>query len=111
MEDPIFDGKCHALSKYFGYIAKRFHGAFGEKLEDHDIEEHLIEFCEYLFKNDKNKVISYLMQIFTDQVKKGKTDENYSLILRPPWVISCLAQEGTLALKFKRAEGDGLDDT
>ncbi|CAB4132286.1 hypothetical protein UFOVP256_15 [uncultured Caudovirales phage] len=109
MDDTIFDGEAHALSKDYGYIAKRIHEVADESKLSEYVDEQLVKFCDYLYENDKEKVCSYLMGIFKSQVFHGSTDENFQLIFRPPHMVSCLAQFATLALKFKRAEKDNLE--
>jgi hypothetical protein len=106
--DPIFDGECHALSKKYGYVAKKLLGESAQKLDMDDIEELLLQYAEYLYENDKERVIEYLLSIFRTQVRHQSTDENYQVIYRPSWIISALSQFGTLCLKFERAEKDNL---
>lgn len=106
--DPIFDGKCHALSKKYGYVAKKLLRESDQKIDMHDIEELLLQYAEYLYENDKKRVIEYLLRIFRTQVKHQSTDDNYQVIYRPYWIASFLAQFSTLSLKFERAEKDNL---
>lgn len=109
MDDTIFDGESHALSKDYGYIAKRIHLVANEYKLSEYVDEQLVKYCDYLYANDKEKVCSYLMSIFKSQVFQGSTDGNFQLIFRPPNMISCLAEFATLTLKFKRAEKDNLE--
>ena len=110
MRDVIFDGEPHALSKDYGYIANIIHGEVDtSKLSEYSYEQ-LIKYCEYIYLNDKENVIGYLISMFKDKVFIGSTDKNLQLIFRPPHMASCLAQFATLALKFKRAEEDNLGE-
>lgn len=108
MDDTIFDGEAHALSKDYGYIANRIHEISDESKLSEYVNEQLVKYCDYLYANDKEKVCSYLIDIFKYQVYHGSTDE-LQLIFRPPHMVSCLSQFATLALKFKRAEKDNLE--
>lgn len=106
--NPIFDGECHSFSKKGGYIAKKLIEDFVQNLDMNDVEELIIKYAEYLYENDKERVIQYLLKIFTTQVRHHITDENYQVIYRPAWIVSCLSQPGTLCLKFERAKKDNL---
>ncbi len=110
MIDPIFDEEVHVLSKEYGYIAKKIHEPKPENTLHELIDIQLLKFCEYLYLNDKEKVIDYLMQIFRLQVFHCSTDENFQIIYRPPYMASCLQQYATLCLKFKRSEKDNLEN-
>lgn len=116
MEYPNFDGECHAVpgSKEFGYIAARVDAVADthENLKhlQTKVEEQLKKYSEYLVNQYKEKAIDILTDVFRAQVRCGCTPEDYQLIHRPPWVVSAIAQYGTLVLKFKRSEKDILDD-
>jgi hypothetical protein len=110
MDDTIFDGEAHALSKDYGYIAKRIYEVMDESSLSEYVDEQLLKYCDYLYTNDKENVIKYLFQVFKEQVFYCSTDENYKLIFRPPHMVSALSQFATLALKFKRAEKDNLEN-
>jgi len=117
MEDYIFDGEAHALSKDYGYIAKIIHEEAFENTLTEYVNEQLVKYCDYIYANDKEKVIKYLFEVFKGQVVSGSTDENFKLIYRPPHIVSSMAQHmvsslaefSTLAWKFKRAEKDNLE--
>lgn len=109
MEDTIFDGEAHVLSEKFGYIADKVREIENISGLQEIIDEQLETYAEYLFENDKERVIEYLLSIFRMQVMRQCSDDHYQVIYRPPHMVSCLAQYGTLCLKFQRAENDNLD--
>ncbi len=106
MDDVILDGKCHAISKSYGVFGK-YIPKLTFDLEDAD--DLLNKYAEYLYKNDKQKVIDYLLSIFRKQVAQMTTDDNFQIIFKPPYITSISAQNGTLCLKFIRSENDDLD--
>ncbi len=112
MNDTIFDGECHAISDDYGYIAARV--IPGEnccdelKLLQKATDKQLAKYAEYLVNQDKEKAIDLLTDLFRSQVMTRCTPEDYQLIHRPPWIVSALAQYGTLVLKFKRSKKDNL---
>lgn len=106
--NPKYDGECHPISKEFAYIAKRIEFREYETLDFQDIHEQLLKYAEYLYDNDKKKILAYLMDKFNRQVRNFCTDESYQMIFKPSWLVSCLDQYGVLILKFKRAENDNL---
>lgn len=108
IEEIVFDGEVHALSKDYAYISKRVYETECQKNLMEHVNEHLIKYCEYLYLNDKDKVINYLMSIFSKQVYNFCTDKNYKVIFTPPYLSSCLAQFATLSLKFERVKNDNL---
>lgn len=109
MEDIICDGEVHAISQDYGYICNRiFEKLDKETLSDY-VNQQLIKFIDYLYINDKEKIVDYLINIFNYQVIHNIKDENYDVIFRPEIMSNSLAQFSTLALKFKRAENDNLE--
>ena len=110
MNDTIFDGKAHVLGEKYGYIAEIIHENLHHSNIHQYVEKLLEEYCNYLYENDKEIVIKYLIEVLMSQVFQFNTPEHYQVIFRPPHVISCLAQYATLCLKFKRAEKDNLVD-
>lgn len=112
MNVTIFDGECHAISDEYGYIAARV--IPGETCCDEvkslqkETDKQLAKYAEYLVTQDKEKAIELLTDLFRGQVIGGYTPEDYQLIHRPPWIVSALAQYGTLVLKFKRSKKDNL---
>ena len=116
MENPIFDGECHAVpdSKEYGYIAARIDSLsqFNDELKQlqRNVDMQLRKYSEYLVNHDKEKSIELLTDIFRSQVICGYTPEDYKIIHRPPWIVSALAQYGTLVIKFKRSKKDNLDE-
>ncbi len=106
MEEIIFDGETHVLNENFGYIALKLDE--DEKLSDY-VNKELIKYANYLYENDKDKVMEFIMEKLCSQVFIGSTPEDYQLIFRPSYLIGVLAQFSTLCLKFKRAEIDNLE--
>lgn len=110
MDEVIFDGEAHALSEKYGYIADLVDQLENVSELQGMIDEQLKVYANYLLENDKDRVIEYLTSILRMQVMRQCTDENYQVIYRPPHMVSCLSQHGTLCLKFQRAEKDNLDN-
>lgn len=109
MHDAIFDGKCHVISEEYGYIAKKVEEDSLTNINFTNQSEELIrEYAEYLFKNNKEKVIEYILHNLRSQIYAFKTEDNFQIIYRPPWITSCLAQCGTFVLRFKRSKNDKL---
>lgn len=109
MEDTIFDGEPHPLSEKYGYIAHRIHGNLEESNLCQYVEKSLEKYCNYLYENDKERVLKYLMEVLMFQVFQSNTPEHYQVIFRPPYMVSALAQYATLCLKFERAKKDTLE--
>lgn len=113
MHDEILDGKPHVLSDRYGYIGHKIYVittdecSTSKKISE-KIDEQLEIYAEYLFENDKETTVRYLMSVLTDQVYHSSIDKNYRLIYRPPHAVSCLSQYGTLCLEFERAKKDNL---
>lgn len=92
----IFDGEIHPLSKDYAYIIQ-----FVDQItiDENDLSLTLIrdmffkKYQEYLSKNNENL-----------------KEENFSFIYRPSTTFEMVSQKGTIALKFKRFENDGLDN-
>lgn len=114
MNDTIFDGECHPISPEYGYIASLVipKETCCDELKElqAQTEKHLTKYAEYLVNQNKEKAIDLLTDLFRSQVMCGCTPEDYQLIHRPPWIVSALAQYGTLVLKFKRSKKDNLDE-
>jgi len=110
MEYPNFDGECHAIpgSKDYGYVAHRV-GVEIKEVQD-KIELEIGKYAEYLYAHDKEEVLRILTDVMRAQVMHGYTLDNYQIIHRPPWIVSALAQYGTIVLKFKRSKKDNLDE-
>lgn len=108
MEDYIFDGEPHALNKELAYILKKIH----PERKDFDLKEECMsiyrKYAEYLYANDKDEVIEYLMKVFNHHLTFEEDVPGTSMVMRPPHMVSVLAQYGSLALKFKRVSEDTL---
>lgn len=109
MEDTLFDGEPHVLSEKYGYIANRIHENIEQSNLHHYVEKSLDKYANYLYENDKEKVIKYLMEVLMFQVFQSSTPEDYQVIFRPPYMVSALAQYATLCLKFERSKKDNLE--
>jgi hypothetical protein len=111
MENYIFDGKPHILDRKYGYITKKIipmdlridRSSFMD-----EVDSLLENYVEYLYENDKDKVIRYLMEVLRQQSYNFHTDECYQLIYHPPHLSGCLGQHAILSLKFTRADNDNL---
>lgn len=107
----IFDGEPHILSESYGYIANKVHDKDCCSDVHKHIEKQIRKYCEYLYENNKEKTIDYLMQVLMRQVDCCSTDEDFKIIFRPAYLSGCLSLYGTVAIKFKRAENDNLKDS
>jgi hypothetical protein len=109
MEDYIDDGKPHILSDKWGYILNYIEVDNPDKTSQLSlIQENFVrEYCIYLMENDPERVISILIEKFMPD-QSGLTCEDLCFVMREPWVISCLDQKSSIALKFKRISDDNL---
>jgi hypothetical protein len=106
MNDYMFDGKPHVLDKNTGYISVKFEETLSF-FEVDCIKTNLIkEYIKYLIKYDPDKCIEILLPNFLYNFH----DKDFSLVHKPAWITSMLAQNATLSIKFKRAQKDGLDE-
>ena len=109
----IVDGEIHPLSKDFAYILTYVEEL---KMDANDptfsklIEEYACKYAEYIYRNEKEKTIKMIRENILRNFMSFNTPEDYQLIYRSPQQIKELAIRGTLALKFKRAEKDNLDN-
>ncbi len=104
----IFDGEIHALSDQWAYMAFKAYEDEGI-FECHKIIDGYLEnYANYLYENDKDKVISYLMETLRSQVASQCTDSNYQVIFRPAYKVNGLKQDWEVALKFRRSREDKL---
>jgi len=105
MNDYIFNGKPHILSKDFGYISTLIDESKSTTfLEIKMIEmEMLKEYAKYLVENDKEKCLKIICQHLSFE-----TNTDYTLIHRPS-CYSCLHEFGCLSIKFKRLPNDNLE--
>ncbi len=108
MENVKFDGECHPIENCedLGYIANLVNEEISEFYEV--IDKELQKYAEYLVLNDKEKSIKILTDVMRIQVLTGATPEDYQVIHRPSWMVNCLAQQGSVCLKFKRVKNDNL---
>jgi len=109
MDNYILDGEPHALDKKTAYILQKIEDTSRENVHEMTVS-FLRKYAEYLYQNDKEKVMEYLMKIFENMLDFDKTPKGTSLIYRPPHIASSLSQYGTLAFKFVRAKEDTLVD-
>ncbi len=112
-----FDGKIHAISKDYAAILKKTHVDVQLTIMDglsslsELVKDYSHQYAEYLYEFNKEKVIKILEEKISELGINGCTfDEDYSFIYRPPHSIDPISQYGSIALKFKRAEKDNLDD-
>ncbi len=109
MHETIFDGEAHLLSDQYGYIAIKVDESVQLDSFIDIAAPQVRKYCEYLYENDREKVIEYLMKIFTQQIHCGNCNEDFQIIFRPACVVGDLNKYGTLAIKFKRSENDNLE--
>ncbi len=64
------------------------------------------KYALYLYENDKEKAVLYIKE----KLIKNPPEDLMS-IFRPKWENSSGSQNSSFALKFKRSENDGLDET
>ncbi len=108
------DGELHPLSHDQGYALRYIH--YGNSCES-DLDEVLKiqqdftkKYVNYIIENDMDKVRVILERHFAPNVITGHTSEDLMFILRPPWIISCLAQKASFVMKFKRVPNDSLKE-
>lgn len=105
----IFDGNIHALNEKLAYIIE----VLPNDLKPHEVKEKHIEmmqkYAHYLYENDKDSVIEWLMKIFESNISIGAPIERVTSIYRPASMNDALAQNATMAIKFTRAEKDNLN--
>lgn len=112
MEETIADGQIHPLSDKYAYILRFFpeNPIIAENLSQ--IAQLQLEFtskyAQYLLNFDHQTVLRILIQHLLPSCM-GETGENHQFIYRPAHMISMLAQNSSLALKFRRADQDNLD--
>jgi hypothetical protein len=109
----IDDGEIHALSDNYAYILKYISCEKSkDEFDEFDksnpiIQDNIIDFykkyIDYLIEFDKEKIVDHLINYFCFNSSEIK------FIFRPPWVVSCLSQKCSLALKFKRVKKDNLE--
>jgi hypothetical protein len=107
MDDTNFDGECHALTEKHGYIAKRISCQTDATSGRKCIDELFKKYAEYLYENDREKTINYLISLLKGEIRADLGDD-FQLIHQPFWLICSLAQYGTLGMKFKRSKHDNL---
>jgi hypothetical protein len=107
MDDYIYDGEPHALDKDFAYMLKRVEDTSRENVHEITLS-FLNKYAEYLYQNDKETVIEYLMNAFQGMLAFDKMPPETSLTYRPPHLVSAIAQFGTIAFKFPRSNEDTL---
>lgn len=79
-----FDGKLHALYDKYGYA---------------------------ILKYEKEEEIAHLTFKLAEEYSvysKGQENPDVEIIIKPPCFASLFQQFGTVGIKFKRYEGDGL---
>ncbi len=111
MENPIFDGEIHILSKEYGYISK--------EIEINSLEAESTALCElqssflkkyaqYIYDFEKEKALDIIFNKLIDSIF---SNEDFMFIYRPPHIASILSQNSIFSLKFKRSKNDNLDRT
>ncbi len=111
MEEPIFDGKVHKLDDKFGYIAHRVFEEMTPLALRLYTEKALLEYAKYLYENDRDTTISFLMDMLErEALDKNTHDEYYTIIYRPAHLGSCLSTYSTVCLKFNRSKDDNIDN-
>ncbi len=111
MNNYIADGNIHPLSDELAYCLKIFNDIEFSNTDFFlsQISYDMIrKYAEYLYDFDKEKVIACLIETFSPNLH-GYTHEDVQLIYRPP-MNDYLHQKSSLALKFKRAKNDNLDE-
>lgn len=101
----IFDGKPHVLNENFGYITKRFQEDKEFLQVQSEINEMLKEYAIYLMENKCPDMLELIMKhlLFS-------SSNNFSYIYRPAYLVSCLAQNAIMSIKFKRLQDDNLNE-
>ncbi len=112
MQETIADGQIHALSEKYAYILRFFpeNPLMAENLSQisHLQLEFISKYAQYLLNFDQQTVLRILIKHLLSS-PLGQTDENHQFIYRPAHMISILAQNSSLALKFRRVDQDNLD--
>lgn len=107
------DGEIHALSNDWAYLIKKIK-EFNINIDHTEIQEAQREFykkyAEYIYNFNKEKAIEMILEKLTTCNLLGYTPDDHQFIYRPPEVMDCLAQFGTIALKFRRAQKDNLGE-
>jgi hypothetical protein len=97
-EEEAADGQIHFLNDDFGYILKRIDSSsLDNLLTAHS--QMIEEYAKYLMKHESEKALEILCgHLLYDY------QEDFQLNYRPPWVVSSLAQNAIVTLKFKRID-------
>lgn len=105
-----FDGKIHALSDKHAYVLEevaydKFYDLTIDEIKPEFVKEFkdkfFAEYADYLLKVDQKKVRELLIKILS-----LLKEEHIQYVVRPPWIVSCLAQQGTICAKFERSPND-----
>lgn len=104
--NTIMDGEPHILSEDCGYITKKIDDR-KPYFEIEIIKDQLLrKYIEYILENRPEECYEILLNYY----KFTENYDKYSIIYRPPWIVSCLSQYAMLTLKFKRVENDNLKE-
>jgi len=99
MNETITDGKIHFLNDKIGYISKSFQENI-TFIELKKIEEEMLkEYIKYLIKYDEEKILDILTRYLSFQ-----NSNEFNFIFRPAYIVSSLAQNALLSLKFNRID-------
>lgn len=107
MKDPIFDGEIHIIDEKYAYMTERIDKSLDEEHLYKKMDNFIFKYAEYLYENDKDKVMNYLIKSLTQEVGLSCTPEDYKIIFKP-YINDRLNQFATLTLKFIRAVKDNL---
>lgn len=108
MTEYILDGEIRSISKYYAAAIIKVNEI---KLDENNQKFHSIrnglyeKYAQYLYSFNKEKVHEIIMDYLNSF--SFNTPEDFSLIYRPS--LEKYKEDGTLAIKFKRAEKDNLD--
>lgn len=108
MEDLNFDGEPHALNEDTGYIMMKIDPC----IEKCDLNVECLKvyrkYAEYMLAHDKEKVIRYFMRMFEHCLTFYQNFPDTNLIIESS---NSLTPHDTIAIKFKRVQGDNLKES
>jgi len=99
--NEIADGEIHPISDNLAYIMEYVDSELSISDFDNKRTNFLKKYIEYLLSNDLDQCIEILLRHFY-------FSDNFRIIYREPWLVSCLAQKGTFSAKFPRVKNDNL---
>lgn len=111
------DGEIRAISSDYAGAARKYRESVFVKEHKQEIEKINYELkCKFInfIYNDKERCIKLLKYFFgnCDHLTEIEFEDlSFSLIHREPTLIDTFNEFGTIALKFKRSENDGLGET